>query len=321
MAASSRYGRRHDGSGWSESAVSRLTAYIAGPDVFFPDPVAHAARKAAICARHGIVARSPIESGVDLSAPDVSRQIYDANRRLMLASDIIIANLTPFRGPSADDGTAFEVGFFDALGRPCFAYSNVADCLAGRTRRFVTRNPDPGPFSIEDFGLPCNLMLPHAVEGRAGLPMFTPADGRDRPFDDLETFERPVGAVAVASRGRSRAQARITPWRGDRGSSPSRPRMVFASNLPVSLTTLTPRPTPRRIRAKRVKHGPAASAAEWPFSSYSRMAAGLGPTWPSGRASPGLRPPSRSRRRARRRCAPPWRPWRRCPGSARRGAG
>ena len=185
------------GQGGVGTLVSTLTAYIAGPDVFFPDPVAHAVRKAAICERNGIVARSPIENGVDLSAPDASRRIYEANRTLMLASDIIIANLTPFRGPSADDGTAFEVGFFDALGRPCFAYSNAADELAERTRRFLPFHPDPGPFEVEAFGLPCNLMLPHAVLGRGGLPMFTPADGRSRPFDDLEIFERLVAAVAV----------------------------------------------------------------------------------------------------------------------------
>jgi nucleoside 2-deoxyribosyltransferase len=173
-----------------------LVSYNAGPDVFFPDPVAHAARKAAICARHGIVGRSPIEGGIDPSAPDASRLIYEANRSLMLSADIIIANLTPFRGPSADDGTAFEVGFFDALGRPAFAYSNAAGGLAGRTRRFLDVPDNADPFAIEDFGLPCNLMLPHAVLGRGGMPMFVPADGRDRPFDDLETFERLVAAIA-----------------------------------------------------------------------------------------------------------------------------
>ena len=174
-----------------------LTSYNAGPDVFFPDPFAHAARKAAICARHGILGREPVESGVDLAAPDASARIYRANRELMLSCDIIIANLTPFRGPSADDGTAFEVGFFDALERPAFAYTNLAEGLARRTRRFVAKNPDPGLFAIEEFGLPTNLMLPHAVLCRGGLPMFTPLDGRDRRFDDLETFERLVAAIAA----------------------------------------------------------------------------------------------------------------------------
>ena len=93
---------------------------------------------------------------------------------MMLACDIIIANVTPFRGPSADDGTAFELGFFDALGRPAFAYSNVAGDLAARTRRFLDRMPDPAPFAVEAFALPCNLMLPLAVLARGGLPVFTP---------------------------------------------------------------------------------------------------------------------------------------------------
>lgn len=176
-----------------------LTAYNAGPDVFFPDPVSHARRKVAICARYGIVGRAPLDNDIDLSAPDASLQIYRQNRTMMLSCDIIIANLTPFRGPSADDGTAFELGFFDALGRPSFAYSNSAGLLASRTRAFLSSVPDAGTFSVEDFGLPCNLMLPHAVLDRGGLPMFTPADGVDRAFDDLETFERLVAAIAESA--------------------------------------------------------------------------------------------------------------------------
>ena len=173
-----------------------LSAYNAGPDVFFPDPVAHARRRVEICARYGILGRAPLDNEVDTSGPDASRQIYRNNRDMMLSCDIIIANLTPFRGPSADDGTAFEVGFFDAMDRPSFAYSNSAGLLAPRTRTFLSSMPDPAPFSVEGFGLPCNLMLPHAVLDRGGLPMFTPSDGVDKPFDDLETFERLVAAIA-----------------------------------------------------------------------------------------------------------------------------
>jgi nucleoside 2-deoxyribosyltransferase len=38
----------------------------------------------------------------------------------------MIVNLTPFRGPSADVGSAYEMGFMRALGRPIFAYSHDA---------------------------------------------------------------------------------------------------------------------------------------------------------------------------------------------------
>jgi nucleoside 2-deoxyribosyltransferase len=36
----------------------------------------------------------------------------------------MIVNLTPFLGPSADVGSAYEMGFMRTLGRPIFAYSN-----------------------------------------------------------------------------------------------------------------------------------------------------------------------------------------------------
>lgn len=174
-----------------------LSAYLAGPDVFFPDAAAHAARKVALCARHGIRGHAPLADGIDLSAPDAAGRIYAANRAAMLSCDAVIANLSPFRGPSADDGTAFELGFFDALDRPAYAYSNAAGLLAPRTRAFLAAMPDPAPFATEDFGLPSNLMLPHAVLNRGGLPLLTPADGTDRPFDDLETFGRLVAAIAA----------------------------------------------------------------------------------------------------------------------------
>ena len=128
---------------------------------------------------------------------------------MMLDCDAVIANLTPFRGPSADDGTAFELGFFDALRRPAFAYSNAAGMLADRTRAFLAKVPDPVRLAVEDFGLPANLMLPHAVLARGGLPMFVPADGLDCTLDDTATYERLVAAVAqrCAPVGRLRGAA------------------------------------------------------------------------------------------------------------------
>ena len=52
---------------------------------------------------------------------------------MMEESDIIIANLTPFRGASADAGTLIELGWFLGRGKPAFGYSNTATLFAARS--------------------------------------------------------------------------------------------------------------------------------------------------------------------------------------------
>jgi nucleoside 2-deoxyribosyltransferase len=175
-----------------------IIAYLAGPDVFLPDARDQAARKLAICARHGIVGRAPLDEA--LSAPG-----WEALFRRLLATmegcDIAIANLTPFRGPSADAGTLVEVGWFLGRGRPVFGYSNSAAPFTARARAHVAAQPDPlHGIAVEEHGLPDNLMVPGAVLAGGGHPMLLPEDGQDRPFDDLEMFERCV-ALAAGRRG------------------------------------------------------------------------------------------------------------------------
>ena len=61
-----------------------------------------------------------------------ARRISRANEGLMRSCDALVANLTPFRGVSMDSGTAFEVGFMQALGRPLGAgYTNVTADYSG----------------------------------------------------------------------------------------------------------------------------------------------------------------------------------------------
>lgn len=50
--------------------------------------------------------------------------------------------------------------------------------------------------AIENFGLPDNLMVAGALLG--GHPLVVPDDGRDRPFDALDVFERCVALAAGA---------------------------------------------------------------------------------------------------------------------------
>ena len=121
-----------------------MKIYLAGPDVFLPDAVEIGRRKAAICARHGLTGLYPLDNAVDLSAADASLAIFKGNEAMMDAADAIIANLTPFRGPSADAGTVYELGYMAGRGKLCLAYSNDPAVYAERVARIydVTKSAD-----------------------------------------------------------------------------------------------------------------------------------------------------------------------------------
>ncbi len=189
------------GSDGENSAAAAVRAYLAGPDVFLPDAREHARRKVAICARHGILGRPPLnEDAESLGAlPDEEawRAIFRKDLAMMEECEVVIANLTPFRGPSADAGTLIEVGWFLGRGKPVFGYSNAAAPFSERSRRQMEAVPDPLPgLSVEGFGLPDNLMVPGAVLAGGGHPVVLPPDDRDRPFDALDVFERCVAVAA-----------------------------------------------------------------------------------------------------------------------------
>jgi nucleoside 2-deoxyribosyltransferase len=162
----------------------RPRIYLAGPEVFLPDAREVGRRKSAMCDAAGLEGVFPLDAELDLSGMDKheqARAIALGNEGLMRSCDAIIANLTPFRGVSMDSGTAFEVGFMRALGKPSFAYTNAgATDYASRARdyRRLTRLPtdcDCPEFEIEDFGLVENLMIAVAVrETPSAIAHFLP---------------------------------------------------------------------------------------------------------------------------------------------------
>ena len=176
-----------------------LRAYLAGPDVFLPDAPARAARRMAICALHGIIALPPLNEDVASLAAMPEHQawrvIYAKDIAMMEQADLVIANLTPFRGASADAGTLVEIGWFAGQGKPIFAYSNSAMPFAARSAALLAVQPDPMPgLTVGGFGLPDNLMISGIVEQRGGLPIMVPG-AYDLPFDSLAMFERCVAAA------------------------------------------------------------------------------------------------------------------------------
>jgi nucleoside 2-deoxyribosyltransferase len=172
--------------------------YLAGPEVFFPNAVEQGATKKRICAEHGFEGVYPLDNviaGFDALPPaERARHISRGNERLMRDSDLIIANCTPFRGVSMDIGTAFEIGFMQALGRPVLGYSNVARDYAERVRATPPEaramwDAETHAAGVEDFGLAENLMIAVAIE-EAGGRLVTAEVAPDRMLSDLNGFKR-----------------------------------------------------------------------------------------------------------------------------------
>jgi nucleoside 2-deoxyribosyltransferase len=186
-----------------------MKIYLAGPDVFLPDAIDIGRRKAAICARHGLIGLYPLDNAIDTAAADASLAIFKGNEAMMDSADAIVANLTPFRGPSADAGTVYELGYMAGRGKLCFAYSNDPALYPERVARSHTviraaagHLIDHDGLTVEDFGLPDNLMMIHTLDLH-GARLVTP---RQRPQDiwhDLASFEVCVALAADLAHGKA----------------------------------------------------------------------------------------------------------------------
>jgi nucleoside 2-deoxyribosyltransferase len=178
------------------------TVFLAGPDLWFPDADAHMARKAALCAEAGLAALDGRGDLVETEPSEaMAREIYATALERLRAADAVIANLTPWRGPNADPGTAFEVGFAAALGKPVFAYLNVAsedeadyrgrvEAMQGATPGDDGRWRDMDEGAIEDFSLPENVML--WAEARRFYVIVT-----SEPLHDLTGLELCIEAMRL----------------------------------------------------------------------------------------------------------------------------
>ena len=172
--------------------------YLAGPDVFRPDPLAHAEQQRALCAQYGFTPLHPVDNGptcggqsteallhlyeaVKLYHTDprpalmallseamrCAMKIYLGNIKYVRECDIVVANCNAFRGALVDDGTAYELGLGNGLGKPTYGYietalpavQNVLERYPCTIRADGVPVDQDGYLVIENFGNAINLML------------------------------------------------------------------------------------------------------------------------------------------------------------------
>ncbi|WP_244606431.1 nucleoside 2-deoxyribosyltransferase [Arsenicitalea aurantiaca] len=191
-----------------------IRVYIAGPEVFLPEGFAQVERKRALCRQYGMEPSARQGDFLKYEGGDkftFGTMISRHNEELMDASDIVIANLTPFRGVSADPGTVYELGYMVARGAKAFGYTNTArpyatrvaeDHYGGDTRTAETgRLVGPDGLMIENHEMIDNLMIDGGIARSGGFVIRHEAPPKAR-LTDLTAYEACLARIAETLLGR-----------------------------------------------------------------------------------------------------------------------
>lgn len=181
--------------------MSPLRVYLAGPEVFLSNAREVGKQKKALCKKYGFEGIFPIDTEVQTegkSPREIGICISDINERLIQSCDIVIANVTPFRGPSADVGTVYEMGYAHGLGKRVIAYTNTAEPFTERTvkalngeasRKYDDLLRDKLGMFIEENGLVDNLMIDGCINANSKMLVVEEAPEGEK-FTFLGGFEK-----------------------------------------------------------------------------------------------------------------------------------
>jgi len=160
-----------------------MKIYLAGPEVFLPDPFAKGASLKLLCQQHSAEGLFPMDNELgDDERGSIAEAAYirTANMNLIKSCDAIIANMEPFRGPSMDVGTAYEMGVGAALGKIVVGYTSDRTSFVEKVTKAVKveraqdgQLRDEGGMAVEEFGdgevkLVDNLMISCGIEKLCG---------------------------------------------------------------------------------------------------------------------------------------------------------
>jgi nucleoside 2-deoxyribosyltransferase len=142
-----------------------LKVYFAGPDVFLPNYDAFVQKMKARAIALGLQPIFPGDTVLDGAA-----EIVSFNLASIRGTDLVIANLNPFRGLEPDSGTVFECGYAVSQGKKVLAHVTDHRDLLTKLRAWPQ---GPGPDStvcsdgsqVENFGHPLNIMLSLTLSG------------------------------------------------------------------------------------------------------------------------------------------------------------
>lgn len=180
----------------------RYKIYLAGPDVFLENAIEIGEEKKKLCEKYDFIGIFPLDEVIEdfenYSKYFQGLLLYGACEKAVRESDIIIANLTPFRGVSADVGTVYEIGLGRGYGKKIYGYSNTSEYYKVRMDYYNINSSDPSrdnnKMQNEDFDMHDNLMIDGGIAASGGR--FIVGDVQpDELYTDLSIFEKVIEKI------------------------------------------------------------------------------------------------------------------------------
>jgi nucleoside 2-deoxyribosyltransferase len=177
-----------------------MKIYIAGPEIFLENAIEVMGAKKRLCAKYGHAGICPFDTDIEEIANtfECGLRIAAENERLIDSCDVVIANITPFRGHNADPGTIYEIGYARAKGKTILAYTYSSDTHSDRICMDYYEH-DVEDFKdfkrgsldkkfIDDFGMAENAMIDGGIHASGGT-IIPNGTSRGLDFDNVEGFE------------------------------------------------------------------------------------------------------------------------------------
>lgn len=192
--------------------------YLAGPEVFRPDAAAEGERLKRLARLADAEGIFPLDGEPVHAAATIKQRC----QQMIDAADAVVANISPFRGHHMDPGTAWEIGYAEARGKPVHLWSADPRPLRDRIPAGLQFEADgwrdDDGHLVEDHELAENLMIAAGagfVWGNAGQAMRAAvADLREseQRAADTRNARRRLGWVALAVLGGVAMVAALGMW-------------------------------------------------------------------------------------------------------------
>ena len=134
-----------------DGKVRKPEVYLADFEMFLPSCPETVAYWKKTCEKYGLIGRFPGDNKVE-PGDDYFQKVFDSDSGLMKKCDMCIAQLDDWRGHEPDSGTAFEVGYFAAMGLPAYGFYSGNKPLKERKIEKSEEDPDfdTDGYMIED---------------------------------------------------------------------------------------------------------------------------------------------------------------------------